>query len=246
MLAKKITLLLSLILLFVALIALWLRKPLLYSNWDKDVKVLAKVKLAKNKKSFLLEGIRNWSYTEVGPIDESIYFNQDYNFEDLEKGWFYLQPLEFTGLIAHTFIVFQFKDTYKNVKKLGLSIETRRRVGEEYSLLKGALRGFMVTHIWATESDLTKRRTDYLGYKLEKYELNLTKKQLKEILLAFLVETKSLHTTPKFYNTFTNNCTNALAAYINKNQKNPVIPFHYSLIFTGRSSKYLKRLGYLK
>lgn len=122
---------------------------MLYSNWDQDVKILAKVNFSTDKSSFLLEDIRNWAYTHKGPIDETKYFDQEYNFSDLKKRGG-VQPLEFTGLIAHTFVVFQFVDKNKKTKKLGLSIETRRRLGEEYSLLKGALRGFMVTHIWAT------------------------------------------------------------------------------------------------
>lgn len=231
--------------LLISLLAIWLRKPLLYSNWDKDVRVLAEVELSADQSSLTLRGIRNWSYGNHGPVDETIYFDQEYKFKDLEKAWFYLQPLDATGLIAHTFVVFEFKGDYGKASKLGLSVETRRKVGQEYSLLKGALRGFMVTHIWATESDLTSRRTDYLGYKLEKYQLQLKPKHLKVVLKAFLNRTQDLHSHPKFYNTFTNNCTNSLAKYIN--QAHPKsIPWHHSFIFTGKSARYLRSLGYVE
>ncbi|MCB0336680.1 MAG: DUF4105 domain-containing protein [Bdellovibrionales bacterium] len=225
-------------------IIFWLRKPLLYSNWDKDVRVLAKVTFLEDQSSFVLKDIRNWSYDESGPLDESVYFEQAFELKDLEKVWFYVQPLEASGLIAHTFLVFEFNESYGAAQRLGLSIETRRRVGEQYSLLKGALRGFMLTHIWATERDLTSRRTDYLGYTLQKYQLNLAKDQIRKIIIGFLNETNSLHTTPRFYNTLTYNCTSALAHYINQTIPGS-IPWHYSFIFTGKSAEYLTRLGYI-
>lgn len=225
-------------------VSIWLRKPLLYSNWDQDVRVLAEVEFSEDKSAFTLSDIRNWSYDNNGPVDDTVYLDKTYQFEDLEKAWFYLQPLEATGLIAHTFIVFEFKNEYGIASKLGLSVETRRKVGEEYSLLKGALRGFMATHIWATEADLTSRRVDYLGYQLEKYQLQIQAKNLRVLLRAFLDQTQDLHTKPQFYNTFTNNCTNSLASYINKSHPGSV-PWHYSFIFTGKSAAYLEKLGYL-
>lgn len=217
---------------------------MLYSNWDRDVRVLAEVEFAEDASAFSLSDIRNWSYDDSGPIDETVYFDRTYQFKDLDKAWFYVQPLDATGLIAHTFIVFEFKDNYGVASKLGLSVETRRKVGEEYSLLKGALCGFMATHIWATEADLTSRRVDYLGYQLEKYQLKIEINEIKGLLKAFLSETKRLHTSPQFYNTFTNNCTNALASYINKSHPGSV-PWHYSFIFTGKSAEYLEKLGYI-
>ena len=227
------------------LVVVWLRKPILYSDWDRDVRVLAQVDLSVGDTSFSLKDIRNWSYSGDGPIDESVYFNQSYDLSSLEKVWFYVQPLEATGLVAHTFLVFEFKESYGAASKLGLSIETRRRVGEEYSLLKGALRGFMLTHIWASESDLTSRRTDFLGYKLQKYQLQLSKEQAGKLLVGLLNETHKLHSKPRFYNTLTYNCTSTLAHYINQTIPGSV-PWHYSFIFTGKSAEYLRELSYIE
>ena len=102
----------------------------------------------------------------------------------------------------------------------------------------------MLTHVWAFEADLTSRRTDFLGYELQKYQLTLDKVHLGKILIAFLTQTKKLHSTPRFYNTFTNNCTNTLALYINQILPGS-IPWHYSFILTGKSPEYLRELGYI-
>ena len=64
---QRKTKMIGLLILILLTLALWLRKPLLYSNWDKDVRVLANVEFSADQTSFSLKGIRNWSYTREGP-----------------------------------------------------------------------------------------------------------------------------------------------------------------------------------
>jgi len=222
----------------------YFKEPLRLANWDPDVRVLAQVDMSKDESEIEFRGVRNWTYAR-DEVLTSDYFNQTYQLEDLERTWFYLQPLDATGLIAHTFVVFEFSEVYGDKRHLGISVETRRKQGEEYSLLKGAFKGFMLVHTWATEADLTSRRTDYYDYELFKHELQLSKADQKGLLKAFARETNQLHANPKFYNTVTNNCTNALAYYVNE-LKPGAIPWHYSFIFTGRSVDYLRSLGYIE
>lgn len=222
----------------------YFKEPLKLANWDADVRVLAQVEIAEDESAIEFRGIRDWTYKRDVVLTED-YFNHTYQLADLEKIWFYLQPLDTTGLIAHTFVVFEFDESYGERRNLGISVETRRRQGQEYSLLKGAFRGFMLVHTWATEADLINRRTDYYDYELFKHELQLSDADKKGLLKAFARETNALHRSPKFYNTVTNNCTNALAYYVNQ-LKPGAIPWHYSFIFTGKSVEYLKKLGYIK
>jgi len=220
------------------------KQPLMVADWDDDVRVLAQTEISADESEIRFTGIRDWTYAKDLVLTED-YFAQTYQLKDLEKVWFYLQPLDKSGLVAHTFVVFEFDEKYGDKKNIGVSVETRRRQGQEYSLLKGALKGFMLVHTWATEADLTSRRTDYYDYKLFKHELVLSEADKKGLLKAFARETDKLHSNPQFYNTVTNNCTNALAYYAN--QINPgSIPWHYSFVFTGKSVEYLKSLGYIK
>jgi hypothetical protein len=225
-------------------LAWYFKEPLRLAAWDPDVRVLAQVEISEDESQIAFKGIRDWTYARDEVLTED-YFSETYQVDDLEKVWFYLQPLDVSGFVAHTFVVFEFNESYGDRRHLGISVETRRQQGQEYSVVKGAFKGFMLVHTWATEADLTSRRTDYYDYELFKHELILSKADKKGLLKAFARETNSLHSNPAFYNTVTNNCTNALAYYVNE-LKPGAIPWHYSFIFTGKSVEYLRSLGYIK
>ncbi|MFT4562304.1 MAG: hypothetical protein ACI9BW_002048 [Gammaproteobacteria bacterium] len=142
-------------------------KPRLDRNWDDDVSILAGVELASDTQSFAISGVRNWRYDHNGPVSRE-YFDATYKIDDLRATSVYEQLLDPSGLIAHTFVVFDFGTNYP-YPKIGVSVETRREIGEKYSLIKGALPGFELTHTWASERDLVERRVKYLSYSLSKY-----------------------------------------------------------------------------
>jgi hypothetical protein len=148
------------------------------------------------------------------------------------------------GLIAHTFVVFEFDSTYGDARWLGLSVETRRERGETYSLVGGMLRAFEVTHIWATERDLVTRRVQYLDYPLTRWRLVLTPEQRVRVFRRFAQETAELAARPDWYNTVTRNCTSSLVRYANESRPG-AIPWHHSWVLTGRMNEYLAELGYL-
>ena len=175
------------------------RTPQLDRIWDPDVRVLAEVVIADDRSQFTLSNVRNWRYADDGPISRE-YFNETYRFADLTGMFLYEQILDHRGWIAHTFVVFEFNASYAH-PRLGVSVETRRELGEQYSLLKGALRGFELTHTWASETDLVERRVKYLGYALTKYRIKQAALQQQQYLLNFLKQTSALSHTPRWYNT---------------------------------------------
>jgi len=140
--------------------------------------------------------------------------------------------------------VFEFPESYGPARWLGLSVETRREVGETYSLVGGVLKAFEVTHIWATEEDLVTRRVELLDYPLTRYRVSVPNEYLGRIFQQFVEETAMLATTPRWYNTLTTNCTSSLVSYVNEVEAG-AIPWNYSLVLTGRADTYLARLGYL-
>ncbi|MFT5418956.1 MAG: hypothetical protein ACI915_005313 [Gammaproteobacteria bacterium] len=119
-------------------------KPRLDRNWNDDVAVLASVELDSDTRSFTISGVRDWHYDDNGAVSRE-YFDATYEIDDLRATSVYEQLLDSRGLIAHTFVVFDFGTNYPT-PKIGVSVETRREVGEHYSLIKGALRGFELTH----------------------------------------------------------------------------------------------------
>jgi len=234
-------LLLFLTLALALLVFVFLRVPSLSLSWDEDVSVLAGVEVASDEIVTLTQ-IRDWNYA-VNAISSKNYFDASFDPKDIVAMWMYEQLLDTSGLIAHTFIVFEFDESYERGRYLGLSVETRREQGEEYSIIGGALRAFEITHIWATEKDLVTRRVQYLDYPLTRYRLEIPAEYRSRIFLKFAKETQSLASVPRWYNTATNNCTSSLIKYVNESEPG-AIPLHYSYAFTGKVDEYLERLGF--
>ena len=219
-----------------------MRDPSLDRDWDDDVRVLAGVKMGEQG-SVRLTDIRDWSYTQDSVVSRG-YVDASFDPRDIVDMWMYEQELDDAGLIAHTFLVFEFGEEYGPARYIGLSVETRRELGEEYSLIGGILRSFEVTHIWATESDLVTRRVLYLDYPLTRFRLDIPKEYRSRIFVKFAQETADLATIPRWYNTVTNNCTSSLIRYVNESEPG-AIPVHYSYVLTGKADDHLAALGYL-
>jgi len=218
------------------------RAPSLSREWDEDVRVLTGVDVLTDG-VIRMNQVRDWGYTRETVVSKA-YRAIDYDPADVVGLWLYEQELGFGGRIAHTFLVFEFPESYGDARWLGLSVETRRERGETYSLVGGVLKAFEVTHIWALERDLVTRRVEYLDYPLTRYRVTVSPEHIATIFRQFADETTALATVPRWYNTLTTNCTSALIRYVNRAEPG-AIPWHYSFIFTGRADEYLERLGYL-
>jgi hypothetical protein len=190
-----------------------------------------------------LTSIRDWTYG-VDTILARSYFDATFDPADIVDMWMYEQVLDERGLIAHTFLVFEFDPAYSERRNLGISVETRREVGETYSLVGGVLRAFEMTHIWATEQDLVTRRVQFLDYPLRRYRLDMPAGSPARIFVKLARETQDLATEPRWYNTVTNNCTSSLIRYANESRPKS-IPLHYSWVLTGKVDEHLAELGYL-
>lgn len=224
------------------LVAVAVRRPSLERVWDEDVRVLAGVEVLPDS-AIRLTRVRDWRYTRDS-VTAKPYFDGIYDPRDIVGLWMYEQELDGVGLIAHTFVVFEFDESYGEARWLGLSVETRRELGETYSLLGGMLRSFEVTHIWATERDLVTRRVEFLDYPLRRYRVVVPPEVRARVFVKFAQETAELAVTPRWYNTVASNCTSALIRYVNESEPG-AIPFHYSYALTGRADDHLARLGYL-
>jgi hypothetical protein len=106
------------------------------------------------------------------------------------------------------------------------------------------LRSFELTHIWAREEDLVRRRVEFLDYPLTRYEVTVAPEYLERIFRGFVEETDRLAVAPRWYHTLTTNCTSSLIGYVNRVQPD-AIPRHHSSVLTGRADDYLAELGYL-
>jgi hypothetical protein len=239
---RKVALLLLGGVVLVPLGALGVRSPSMDRAWASDMELLAGAEVTEHGLVHL-ENVRDWTYGRDTVLSMD-YLEATYDPADLQEIWLYEQEFDERGLIAHTFLVFQFDASQDGPRYLGLSMEARREQDEPYSILRGIFRGFEASLIWATEEDLVTRRVTYAGDPVIRYRLQMSPEARATIFVNMVKETQSLEAEPRWYNTIFYNCTSSLIRYANEAQPG-AIPLHPSWVLTGRIDEYLERLGYL-
>lgn len=183
---------------------------------------------------FIVSPVSDWSYDYGVETDTAYQDAASYNFDQLRRVWFMLEPQPGSQLAAHTLLLFEFDDD----RLLGLTIEARREQGEEYSAFHGQFNAFELIYIWASARDLLIRRAVMLDHEVFVYPVDISDEQNRTLLRYLLERSQSLSHTPRYYNTIVSNCTNELAK---------AAGFHWApaYVLTGRSDEYLYRRGIL-
>jgi hypothetical protein len=182
--------------------------------------------------SFNVAPVSDWSYAPQHETATTYLESAGYNFDELRGVWFMLEPQPGSQLAAHTLLLFEFEGD----RLLGVTIEARREVGEDYSALRGQFNTFELIYIWASARDLLTRRAVMLDHEVFIYPVSITDAQNQQLLRRLLERTDSLSRTPRYYNTILSNCTNELAKAAGFN-------WAPAYILTGRSDEYLFRRG---
>lgn len=207
------------------------KTPRLDRNWTEHLARMPDIKM--DESGFSLGPATDWTYGAEGPTAKN---TVDFaaKFDDLRNVWFMVEPQPGGGYAAHTLLLFEFAGD----RIIGITVEARREANEEYDAFQGLFNKFELAYIWSTAKELLTRRAVYLKKEAYIYPLALTQQQKTDFLKALLQQTEKLETKPRFYNTFTSNCTNELA-------KVARIPWHYSFILTGYSAQHLYNTKYI-
>lgn len=135
--------------------------------------------------------------------------------------------------IAHPIISFRFGDALP----LSFSIETRKRIGQEYSALRGFYRQFTLTYIPADERDLLRLRTNYRkGEEVYLYRLIATPEATRQRFLEYVQTLNELHSRPRWYNAVTTNCTTAIRTQRPANER---MPWDWRILLNGKGDELL-------
>ena len=194
-------------------------------DWVDNLAIMPVVE--QTEAGFALDRTTDWTYTKEGPVSQAtVPFAA--NYEDLRNVWFVVEPQPGGDYAAHTLILFEFTGD----RIIGLTVEARLEKGETYDAIAGIFNKFELAFVWSSARDLLDRRATYLDKMVYVYPLELSDTQEKDFLRALLQQTTEVSTHPRFYNTFTSNCTNELA-------KVAKFGWHYSWVLTGYSPQYL-------
>jgi hypothetical protein len=207
-----------------------LSPPQMERNWYPYLSHTPQVEMSAT--DFTVSPVSDWSYTWGEETATTYLDTASYDFSQLRRVWFMLEPQPGSQLAAHTLLLFEFEGD----RILGLTIEARREQGEDYSAFHGQFNAFELIYIWASARDLLIRRAVMLDHEVFVYPVSITDEQNRTLLRRLLERSQSLSHTPRYYNTVSSNCTNELAK---------AAGFHWApaYILTGRSDEYLFRRG---
>ncbi|MDB6069876.1 MAG: hypothetical protein JWL81_1047 [Verrucomicrobiales bacterium] len=212
------------------------RQPLTGLDYPKETEQSAHVERELN---FLtVHGIRDFRYRTVDDF-EPRWSSRSYDLDQLRNVDVFFS---YWGVpqVAHVITSFVFKDQ----APLAVSIELRRETDEPNTLLRGIFKQYEICYIWADERDVIALRTLHRGEEVAVHRTSLTPDQGRRLLLDMMERTNSLEDQPEFYNTLTDNCTNAIARHVNQVRGRDVAWWR-GLILTGRYEKMGYDQGWL-
>ena len=192
---------------------------------------------------YLVNNVRAFEYGPEGSQRKE-WESRQVNAQHLSEVWFFIEPFGGSPLFAHSYLSFVFETPAGERQTLAISIEARKELNNAYSPLLGAFRAYELLYVWSTEKDVHSRIAIKLDHELLAYKLTLPQEQAIVIFDHFVKRTNELAARPRFYNTLHSNCTNELAKAVNDAYPG-ALPWHRSWVMTGRSAKWLHRLGFI-
>jgi len=184
----------------------WLSlRPSNEGNWQPDVSRLASAEV--NGDSVVIHNVRNCKYRtefdytcqwETRSFDLANLRGIDAYFVNWGSPW-----------IAHTMISFDFG----NDQYVTFSIETRKKIGQSYSAIRGFFRQYEIIYIVADERDVVRLRTNYrVGEEVYLYHLKTSPDRARARFLEYVGRINDLYQHPEWYNALTKNCTTSIFA----------------------------------
>lgn len=158
-----------------------------------------------------LHRIRNFGYRARAQYQPA-YYVASLDLDQLQSAWLVLTLFseDWRGP-AHSFVSFGFADG----RYLAISVEARREVDEQYSLLAGLFRQYELIYVIGDERDLIGQRAAFEENPVYLYPIRAPVARIREVLVQMLQRADKLRSHPEFYNTLTNNCSSNLIRHVN-------------------------------
>jgi hypothetical protein len=134
--------------------------------------------------------------------------------------------------ISHPIVSFLFADALP----LCFSIETRKIIGEEYSVLRGLYRQYTLIYIVADERDSIRLRSNYRHEDVYLYHTLASPAQARERFLEYIKAMNTLHDHARWYNEITANCTTSIRTQRSVNER---APWDWRMLINGKADELL-------
>jgi hypothetical protein len=211
------------------------RRPSNDRDWVPEQRLLAEIHF--DDSTVDIRNVRNVRYRSTTDFDVR-HHNAQYDLDALESVWFIVEPFADWDGAAHTFVSFGFADG----RYLAVSVEIRKEVGEDFSLVQGLFRSYEIIYVIADERDVIGLRANHRHDDVYLYPMRADRPAMRAMLVDILQSAEALRHTPRFYNTLTQTCSTTIVDHINKVVPQ-AIPFSYKIIAPGYSDELAYELG---
>jgi hypothetical protein len=181
-----------------------------------------------------LHNVRHAEYRSSKDYDVT-WYDKVVDLDKIRTVDFVMVPFGGVPGVAHTQLSYGFEgDDY-----LGVSVEIRRKVGEEYNPIKGLEKHFPLHYVFADESDLIGRRAIYDLNDVYLYRAHANAEQARAMFVSMCERANKLVKQPEYYNTLLNNCTTNVVRHVNEIAARERVPFSFKVMFPGYSDTSL-------
>lgn len=180
-----------------------------------------------------IRNVRNFRYTPTENDMHPAYYDKTYNIDQLKRIWYITEPFNEERYAAHTFLSFEFE----NGDFVSITIEARKKKGQDYSLLQGLLRTYPLIYIAADERDVVLLRANVRKDNVYVYPVRTTQENARKMFVDMLDRMNDLIVHPVWYNALTTNCTTSIAYHVNRVSPNR-IPFSWTFWFTAFADEF--------
>jgi hypothetical protein len=178
------------------------KRPSNFRDWQRDVARLATAEIRGDRVT--IRNVRSFTYRSRTDFDER-WEEREYDLAAIE-GLDMFVVYWGAPLIAHVILSWAFTDG----RHLAISVETRKRKGQEYSALAALFRQYELVYVVADENDVIKLRTNYRGEQTYLYRLRTRPAAARALLVDYLGAVNAIAREPLWYNAVAANCVSVI------------------------------------
>jgi hypothetical protein len=203
-------------------------------EWAPEHAVLSRAEIQGNQVT--IRNLRSTEYRGDQPVVKR--YDKTVNLDEVNSVDFIVVPFPQLPSLAHTMLSFGFTGH----DYIGVSAEIRKRKGDNYSPVLGALGYFELTYIVADERDLIGSRANQRLNEVYLYHGRATPEQARELFLDVMNRVNQLAAKPELYNTLTNNCTTNIWQHVN-HVAGGKLPYSYQVLLPGYADRFAYDAG---